>query len=142
MRAATIAKAQGVFWLAAGLWPLVHLPSLEAVTGRKKEKWLVRSIASLMTVVGASLLLAGRRGREGVGRETVAVGVGAALALGTADVVYTACGRIAKTYLFDAVAQAAILCGWAATYSRKPRRDSRELEEGRIEYPLSDGLGL
>ena len=41
------ALTQGVFYLATGLWPIVHLPSFERVTGRKKEKWLVKAMGGL-----------------------------------------------------------------------------------------------
>ena len=36
------ALAQGIFWLTTGLWPIVHLVSFEAVTGRKRDHWLVQ----------------------------------------------------------------------------------------------------
>jgi len=33
----TIALAQGLYFAGTGIWPLVHMRSFEAVTGRKTE---------------------------------------------------------------------------------------------------------
>ncbi len=102
--------AQGVFFAAAGLWPLVHLRSFEAVTGPKKDDWLVKTIGGIIAVIGGSLLVGGlERSRS---RALKALGVGSAMTLGGADVVYVARGRIAPIYLADAAVQALILGAW------------------------------
>ncbi len=60
MNGESIARAtalgQGAFWLAAGVWPLLHYRSFEAVTGPKQDDWLVKTIGGLIAVVGATLL--------------------------------------------------------------------------------------
>ena len=106
--------------MAAGLWPLVHLRSFEAVTGPKSDRWLVKSIGSLISVVGCSLLVGAREPTRSRALQTL--GIGSAVALGTADVVYVAKGRIAKTYLLDAVAQLALLGLWAWDQKREAAR--------------------
>ena len=106
----TASTLQGAFWLASGLWPLLHLKSFEIVTGPKKDDWLVKSIGGLISVVGATLLVGSRERRQTKSLKTLAVG--SALVLGTADVVYSFSGRISKIYLLDAVAQAAFLGLW------------------------------
>jgi hypothetical protein len=42
---------QAAYYLATGLWPLVHLPSFEAVTGPKTDDWLVHMVGLLAAVV-------------------------------------------------------------------------------------------
>src|SRR5438067_11801258 len=65
----SVAIAQGAYFVATGIWPLLHMPSFEAVTGPKVDKWLVRTVGVLVSVVGGVLVAAdlpgGRRGRGG-----------------------------------------------------------------------------
>lgn len=107
------ALGQGAFWLATGLWPLVHYRSFEAVTGPKEDDWLVKTIGGLIAVVGATLGLAGLRRR--VTPEIRLLGAASAAALSAADVYFTARGRISKVYLLDVVAEAPFLVAWAAS---------------------------
>jgi hypothetical protein len=44
---------QAAYYLATGLWPLVHLPSFEAVTGPKTDDWLVHMVGLLAGVIAA-----------------------------------------------------------------------------------------
>lgn len=106
------AVGQGAFWLATGLWPLVHYRSFEAVTGPKQDDWLVKTIGGLIAVVGGTLLLAGWRGRPS--REIAVLGAAAAATLSIADVVFVSRGRISKVYLLDVLAEMPLLAGWAA----------------------------
>lgn len=39
---------QGLFYLTSGIWPLIDMPSFEAVTGRKTDKWLVKTVGLLL----------------------------------------------------------------------------------------------
>ena len=115
-----MAQAQGVFYAATGLWPLLHLRSFEAVTGPKLEGWLVKTVGALITVVGGVLLSAGRRRR--VTPEVTGLAVGSALALTAVDVLYVGKRRIAPVYLLDAVAELALVAGWTAALSPRPVR--------------------
>lgn len=56
-----VARWQGGFFLASGVWPLVLLRSFEAGTGRKAESWLVKTIGLLMAVIGLGLFGAARQ---------------------------------------------------------------------------------
>ena len=106
----TAARLQGVFYLATGLWPIVHLKSFEAVTGPKVDKWLVKTIGGLIAVVGTALLVgAGERSRG-----LKVLGIGSALALGASDAIYSLRGRISKVYLADAAAEAGVIGLWTA----------------------------
>lgn len=108
----TAAKAQGSYFLATGLWPLVHMPSFEAVTGPKRERWLVRTVGSVVAVVGGVLLDAARRRR--VGRTAAGLGIGSAAALAGVDVAYVARRRISPVYLLDAAVELGLIGMWTA----------------------------
>jgi hypothetical protein len=109
-----LALAQGAYWGATGLWPIVHFRSFELVTGPKASRWLVKTMGGLITAVGATLLTAGARRR--VSEEIVLLGAGGAAALGGAGGWYAARGRIRRIYLADAVVEAALVAGWAAAW--------------------------
>ncbi len=47
LRPHAVALAQAVLYVATGVWPLVHMRSFEAVTGRKRERWLFAPWACL-----------------------------------------------------------------------------------------------
>ena len=98
-----LAFAQGAFYVATGLWPLFHRKSFELASGPKIEKWLVQAMGALITAVGATLLL------HPASRSSRTLGALSAAALGGIDVWYAGKGRIKKTYLLDAVAEACIL---------------------------------
>jgi hypothetical protein len=109
-----LALGQGAFYVVTGLWPLFHLESFEAVSGRKKEKWLVKTMGVFIAAVGGALIL-GAKSR----RPTVPLGVLSAAALAACDVVYAGKGQIAKTYLLDAAVESAIVLGWLGTSRRE-----------------------
>ena len=106
------ALTQGVFYLATGLWPIVHLPSFERVTGRKKEKWLVKTMGGLIAAVGGALAVGALEKRRS--HALSVLGVGSAFALAAADIVYVARGQISRVYLADAAAETALLTLWFA----------------------------
>ena len=105
-----LAAAQAVYWLASGLWPLLHMRSFQAVTGPKVDGWLVRTVSALIAVIGATIGLAWRRDRIAV--ETALLGGASAAALATVDVVAVAVGRISPVYLLDAAIELPIAAGW------------------------------
>jgi len=113
---AWIALAQGAFYVATGVWALVDLDSFMAVTGPKADLWLVKTVGALVTLIGAVLLVAGRRSR--VTSEIVLLAVGSALSLATIDVVYVSVGRISPIYLLDAAAEVGLAGAWAVARRR------------------------
>jgi hypothetical protein len=102
-----------VFYVTTGLWPILHLRSFETVTGPKVDKWLARTMGGLITAVGATLIAGAFERRQS--RALRILGIGSALALGLADVIYAARGRISKVYLGDAIAEGALAATWALT---------------------------
>ncbi len=109
-----LAAAQGLFYVATGVWGLVDLASFQAVTGPKNDLWLVRTVAMLVLVVGSVLLVAAARLR--VTFELLLLAVGCALGLAAIDVVYATAGAISAVYLLDAGVELglllAVVVGW------------------------------
>lgn len=107
--------AQGVYFLVTGLWPLVHLPSFEAITAPKVDKWLVRMVGALAVAIAVPLLVAAQRGTATL--EIGLLGALAAISFAAVDVVYVARKRIRPIYLGDAAVEALLLIGWALGWS-------------------------
>ncbi len=103
------AALQSGFYAVGGAWPLVAYRTFEAVTGRKREPWLVKTVGVLMLAIAAALA-ADPDGRSPVSRR---LGVGSAVAFGAVDVWYAGVRRrISPIYLVDAVAEAALVALW------------------------------
>lgn len=50
-----VAAAHAAYYVCTGLWSILHRRSFEAVSGPKREYWLVRTVGALATAVGAAL---------------------------------------------------------------------------------------
>jgi hypothetical protein len=94
------------YYVASGVWPLVHMRSFEAVTGPKTEHWLVKTVAVLAVANGVALA-AGLQ-RDEIATETIVLAVCSAAAFTSIDVVYATRGRIAPIYLADAALEVAL----------------------------------
>ena len=77
---------------------------------------MMRTVGVLVTVIGAVLLLAGRRRR--VTDEIVLLAVGSALGLAAIDVIYAVSGRISAVYLADAVVEVGLALLWLVAWRR------------------------
>jgi hypothetical protein len=104
--------SQGIFYVATGLWPIVHLRSFEAVTGRKRDKWLVQTIGGLIAAVGGALLVGAS---ERPSRSLRTLGVASAAVLGAADLYFAGKGRISPVYFGDAAVEAGLIATWFAS---------------------------
>jgi hypothetical protein len=103
--------AQGAYYVGTGVAPFISRRAFEAVTGPKKEWWLVETVGLLVTAVGAGVAAAAARDR--VTPEIATIAVGCAGGLAAVDAVYVARGRISPAYLADAAAQIALLVAHA-----------------------------
>jgi len=112
-----LATAQGLYYLAAGIWPILHIDSFQAVTGAKTDLWLVRTVGLLIAVIGAAVLAA--RKRPALSPQMFILAAGSALALGTIDVVYALRGVISRIYLLDAAPEAVLVSGWTLLWKRR-----------------------
>lgn len=114
--APSLSRAHGLFNVATGLWPVVHMRSFEAVSGPKVDRWLVRTVGGLMAVNGLAQLTATRSEQ----RLSRWLGVGSAAWLAAIDVRYASSGRISRIYLLDAAVELAWVAAWAATRESSP----------------------
>lgn len=114
-----LCAAQGAFYLATGIWPLVSRRTFEAVTGPKTDFWLVKTVGVMVAVIGGTLLTAGRR--ERVTPEIAWLAAGAAAGFVAIDTWYVSRGRIAPVYLADAALEAGLLGLWARVRRRGAR---------------------
>lgn len=108
----TVAVAQGAYYVATGVWPLLHMRSFLRVTGPKTDLWLVETVGGLVGAIGGALLAAGLRRR--VTPEIKLLGMGSAAALAAVEGFYALRGRIPSIYLADAVVEVALGAVWAA----------------------------
>jgi hypothetical protein len=106
-----LALIQGLFYVATGLWPLIHITSFQLVTGPKTDLWLVKTVGVLVSVIGAVLITAARSRR--ITNEIVLLATGSALGLAAIDLVYALSGRISAIYLADAVVEIGLALMWA-----------------------------
>jgi hypothetical protein len=111
--ALTLARLHGAFNVAMGVWPLAHTKSFEAVFGPKADRWLMYTVAGLMSAIGATQLGSGPD--PGAVRQARRIGIGCAATLAAIDLVYVPKGRIAPTYLLDALAEAGWIAAWAGS---------------------------
>jgi energy-converting hydrogenase Eha subunit E len=100
--------AQALYYAVTGIWPVLHMPSFEAVTGPKVDDWLVRMVGLLALAIGVSLGAAVVRHQA---REPLVdvLAFSSALAFAGIDLWYGLSGRIAAIYLADAAVQLAII---------------------------------
>ncbi|HEX8100894.1 MAG TPA: hypothetical protein VF660_11935 [Actinomycetota bacterium] len=115
------ATVEGWFYLVSGLWPVFNIRSFEAVTGPKVDRWLVKTVGLLLSVVGGVELAAARRQR--VSPELAMLGAGVPLALLVIDLTYVSRRRISKVYLLDALAQLGLIGWWGAAIRRNRVRN-------------------
>lgn len=105
---------QSLYYTVTGVWPVVHLPSFEAVTGPKTDGWLVHMVGLLAAVIGMTLGAATVRNRLG-DSEVLLLAVGSALAFAAIDLWYGLSGRISPIYLADAAVQLFLVAGITLT---------------------------
>jgi len=102
-----VLKAQGIYFMVTGIWPVLHMPSFEAVTGPKLDDWLVKMVGLLAFVIGATIFSAAKR--DSITRDLLFLAVGSALAFMAIDVWYALTGRISLIYLADAIVEMGIV---------------------------------
>ena len=47
-----LAAGQGAYFLITGLWPLFSLKTFYAVTGPKRDGWLVQTVGAMIACIG------------------------------------------------------------------------------------------
>lgn len=113
----SVAVAQGGYYLVTGLWPFLHLSSFLAVTGPRKEIWLVKTVGALVGFLGGGLLWTASH--RALDKGLVRVAAGSALSLPAIDIYYALKQKIAPVYLLDA----AVEMGLATLWMRRPTQE-------------------
>jgi hypothetical protein len=98
--------ALAAYYLATGAWPLVSMRSFEAVTGRKTDRWLVKTVGALAFANGAALAFG--TVQDEIADETIVLAACSAFAFASIDLIYVARGRIGPIYLGDAALELAL----------------------------------
>jgi hypothetical protein len=111
---------QSAYYLATGIAPFVSRRGFEAVTGPKREWWLVQTVGALVTVIGG--VLASATVRRRITPEMQALAIGSAAALATIDIVYVTRRRVSPLYLLDAAIEISLIVG--VSQSGRPGRSS------------------
>jgi peptidoglycan/LPS O-acetylase OafA/YrhL len=119
--AVRLARLQAAYYIATGLLPFVSMRAFETITGPKTDRWLVKTVGLLVTVIGGALGLAARRRR--VAPEVVLVAAGSAGALAAIDIVYVAKRRSSPVYLLDAVVEIGLFAGWLRHWRQTAVKD-------------------
>src|SRR5258705_3283705 len=77
---------RGIFYVATGMWPIVHMRSFERATGPKPDKWLAKTTGGLIAAVGVSLIAGSFDLRSQ--RTLRLLGLASAAALRASDVIH------------------------------------------------------
>jgi hypothetical protein len=138
---ATVPRVHGIYLLATGLWPIVHLRSFERVVGPKIDRWLVKTFGALVAAVGASFVMESLERTNGRTVRTLALTSAGVIAL--AELIYVSKGRISPVYLLDVVAQLGLIVGWKKTQAARCRmknkgKPSRQEADERKEREVTD----
>ncbi|MDQ3407569.1 MAG: hypothetical protein M3472_05360 [Chloroflexota bacterium] len=110
-------RVQGLYYVATGIWPVLHLRSFLFVTGPKHDTWLVKTFGLLVAAIGTTLVA---HDPEGADRSAVRLAVASALALTACEIVFVERGRISPIYLADAAVELA----FAASIVGRSRRET------------------
>jgi hypothetical protein len=111
-----VLAAQAAYYIATGVWPLLHRRSFERVTGPKIDYWLVQTVGVLVLAVGASLAYGVRRG--GPAPELRLAAITTAVGLAGIDVVHVARRRISPVYLADMVVELGLVAATVGAMRR------------------------
>lgn len=120
-----ISMIQGGFYFVTGLWPIVHVPSFEWITGPKRDLWLAQTVGLLLAVSGSVLILAARTRR--ITREIALLATGEAAVLGIIDVVTLWQPRTTLAYLGDALLEVVFVAIWLRAFLPHPRSHARRV---------------
>lgn len=110
--AGDLARAQGLFNVIGGAWPIVSLRSFEFVYGKKRDIFLQKTVGALLLSIGCVQLVHSENSEaEAVVKS---LGLATAMSLLAIDLIYIPRGEMRKTYIQDALCE----MGWIAAWTR------------------------
>jgi hypothetical protein len=112
LKSTDVARAQALFNILGGAWPIVNLRSFEWIYGRKRDVFLQKTMGGLLFAVGCVQLASADSPEEiGLVRR---LGIATAFTLLAIDLVYIPKGEMRWTYWQDALCEV----GWIAAWMR------------------------
>ena len=114
LRRAELARAQGLFNVLGGAWPIVSLRTFEFVYGKKRDIFLQKTVGGLLFSIGCVQIAA--EDSDQSQRVVRNLGLATAATLLTIDFLYIPKGEMRKTYIQDALCQ----IGWIAAWLKAP----------------------
>jgi hypothetical protein len=106
-RRRTALAIQAAYYIASGSMPLLSRRTFEALTGPKRDWWLVQMVALLAVTSGLTIAVGLQSGRE-PSRETLVLSALSAASFSAIDLCYSLNGTISPIYLADAFIEAAL----------------------------------
>jgi hypothetical protein len=103
----SLLKFQALYYCATGLSPLLSMRLFEAVTGKKRDHWLVQMVGLLAVSIGLSLWLSSKE--KETHSAAVALSCSSALAFAGIDITHACRRRISAIYLVDAAVELLIV---------------------------------
>lgn len=114
-----LVAAQGVYYVATGLWAILSISTFQMVTGPKIDLWLVKTVGMLLISSGTVFLVAAIR--KNVVPEVMILAMGNAFSFAIIDITYVLLDRISRIYLLDAFAEIALIVLWIFAWRAKSR---------------------
>ena len=102
-----ILRFQAAYYGITGILPLLSMPLFEAITGPKRDRWLVQMVGLLATSIGVSLWLSSLAENEE--SASLALSCSSALAFAGIDITHVCRRRISPIYLADAAVELLIV---------------------------------
>jgi hypothetical protein len=101
-----ILTIQGWYFLLTGLWPMFHMKSFEYISGYKTDKWLVRTVALMITCSGIIFL------KFSDNKAALFLAIINAVSLAAIDIYYVWKRIIRKVYLLDALIEVGFITAY------------------------------
>ena len=108
----SVARAQGIFNVLGGAWPLVSQRSFEWVYGKKRDIFLQKTVGGLLFSIGCVQVASADSSAQVASVRRL--GIAAAATLLAIDLVYIPRGEMRWTYWQDALCE----IGWIAAWMR------------------------
>src|SRR5688572_30025077 len=113
----TVVVAQAAYIFITGIWPLIDINSFMAVTGKKTDIWLVKTVGALLLPVAGCLGM--YRYLNSDKRPAILLGGATAVAFIGIDLYYALTDVISDIYLVDGAVEAGFLLAWILVINAK-----------------------
>jgi hypothetical protein len=120
----TVVVAQAAYIFITGIWPLIDINSFMAVTGKKTDIWLVKTVGALLLPVASCLGM--YRYFHSDKRPAIVLGGAIAIAFISIDFYYALTDVISDIYLVDGAVEIGFLLVWIIVAINVKRPAARE----------------